>query len=104
MKLYEAKKLLKEHGFVLENALELEDGFNVWRTRLERILQDKHDFTDSEISYFSEDFEKYFDRGLDPDRAANILVRRKYRELDESVSNLDEHKNRHPLKSEHFVK
>ena len=70
------------------------DGFNVWRTRLERILQDKHDFTDSEISYFSGDFEKYFDRGLDPDRAANILVRRKYRELDESVSNLDEHKNR----------
>ena len=79
MQLDEAKKLLKEHGFVLENALELEDGFNVWRTRLERILQDKHDFTDSEISYFSGDFEKYFDRGLDPDRAANILVRRKYR-------------------------
>lgn len=104
MNIFEAKRILKEHGFVLENALELEDGFNAWCMMLERILQDRHDFTDREISYFSRDFEKYFEQGLDPDQAANILVRRKYRELDESVSNLDEHKNRHPLKSEHFVK
>lgn len=104
MKLDEAKKLLKEHGFVLENALELEDGFNAWCMMLERILQDRHDFTDREISYFSRDFEKYFEQGLDPDQAANILVRRKYRELDEAVQKIDEHKNRHPLLSEHFVK
>lgn len=104
MQLDEAKKILENHGFVLENATELEDGFNAWCIRLEHILQDRHDFTDREISYFSRDFEKYFGRGLDPDRMANILVRRKYCELDESVSNLDEHKNRHPLMSEHFVK
>lgn len=103
MNIFEAKQLLEKHGFVLENASELEDGFNVWCMKLERILQDRHDFTDSEISYFSKDFEKYFEHGLDLDQTVNILVRRKYRELDESVSNLDEHKNRHPLMSEHFV-
>lgn len=104
MNIFEAKQILKEHGFVLENALELEDGFNAWCIKLEHILQDRHDFTDREISYFSRDFEKYFEQGLDPDQAANILVRRKYRELDEAVQKIDEHKNRHPLLSEHFVK
>lgn len=99
----EGYKLLKKNGFILENALKQEDGFNAWCMKLERILQDRHDFTDNEISYFSRDFEKYFEQGLDLDQAANILVRRKYRELDESVSNLNEHKNRHPLMSEHFV-
>lgn len=103
MNIFEAKQILKEHGFVLENALELEDGFNAWCIKLERILQDRHDFTDREISYFSRDFEKYFEQGLDPDQAANILVRRKYRELDEAVQKIDEHKNRHPLMSTHFV-
>lgn len=103
MQLGEAKEILEKHGFILENTLELEDGFNAWCMKLERILQDMHDFTDSEISYFFRDFEKYFEQGLDLDQTANILIRRKYRELDESVSNLDEHKNRHPLMSEHFV-
>lgn len=102
MKLDEAKRLLEEHGFILENTLELEDGFNAWCARLERILQDRHDFTDGEISYFSRDFEKYFKQGLDLDRTANILVRRKYRELDESASKIDEHQNRYPLRSENL--
>lgn len=102
MTLNEAKTLLEENGFVLENATELEDGFNAWCMKLERILQDRHDFTDREISYFSRDFEKYFEQGLDLDRTADILVRRKYNELDESVSKIDEHKNRHPLRSDHF--
>jgi hypothetical protein len=105
MTLNEAKTLLENEGYKLleKNALELEGGFNAWCMELERILQDRNDFTDSEISYFSRDFEKYFEQGLDLDQTANILVRRKYRELDESVSNLDEHKNRHPLRSEYFV-
>lgn len=102
MTLNEAKRLLKKNGFILENALELEDGFNTWCMKLEHILQDKHDFTDKEISYFSRDFEKYFKRGLDLDQTVNILVKRKYSELGESVSKIDEHQNRRPLRSNIF--
>lgn len=102
MNLFEAKRLLEKHGFTLENALELEDGFNAWCMKLEHILQDKHDFTNKEISYFSRDFEKYFKRGLDLDQTVNILVKRKYRELAESVSKIDEHQNRRPLRSNVF--
>lgn len=102
MNLFEAKRLLKKNGFIVENALELEDGFNAWCMKLEHILQDKHDFTNKEISYFSRDFEKYFKRGLDLDQTVNILVKRKYRELVESVSKIDEHQNRRPLRSNVF--
>lgn len=80
MNLFEAKRLLEKNGFVLENALELEDGFNDWCMKLEHILQDKHDFTDSEISRFSRDFERYFHMGYDIDKAVNVLVKRKYAE------------------------
>jgi len=87
MNLYEAKKILEGNGFLLESALELEDGFNDWCNRLERVLQDKHDFTDKEISYFSRDFEDYFHRGYDIGRAANVLVKRKYTEQAEQAIN-----------------
>ena len=63
MTLNEAKTLLEENGFVLENASELEDGFNAWCMELERILQDRHDFTDRESSYLFKQGEKYVEHG-----------------------------------------